>query len=79
MDSKSIRLRTYDDDYHTAYLELADHPHELIAGIVGRTVRLQEIIRDYDGPSMSVEFNQQGRVIGIEILYPYEDDNDETE
>lgn len=71
--AKIIRLRMPDGDYHTAYLELADHPHQIV-DCVKRTVWLDELIPDYDGPSLTIEFNENGRAIGIEILYPHDDD-----
>lgn len=74
---KQIRLRTYDDDYHQSYVELADHPHELADGLVGKTVRIQNFIDDYDGPGIAIDFDQNGRAIGIEILYSYNDEDDE--
>jgi hypothetical protein len=72
--TKSIRLRTQTNDYHQAYVELADHPHELVAGCVKRTVRIHELVPDYDGPSIAIDFDASGKAIGIEILYSYADD-----
>jgi hypothetical protein len=76
MDKPRIRLRTYNDDHHTAYLELADHPHTLVSGVVSKTVRVQELIPDYDGPGIAIDFNERGTAIGIEILYSYDDSDD---
>ena len=73
-DKKSIRLRTYDGDYHQAYVELADHPHEL-TGCVRRTVRVHNLIDTYDGPGIAIDFDQNNRAIGIEILYSYSDED----
>lgn len=70
---KYLHLRTYEGDYHQAYVELADHPHKLIA-CVHRTVRIHNFIQDYDGPGIGIDFDINNRAIGIEILYPYEDD-----
>jgi len=72
---QQIRLRTYDEDYHQSYVELADHPHELATGLVHKTIRIQNLIDDYDGLGIAIDFDKDGRAIGIEILYRYEDED----
>jgi hypothetical protein len=74
---KYIRLRTYEDDHHQSYVELADHPHELVSHCVQRSIRVHNLIENYDGPSIVIDFDENNRAIGIEILYPYGDDKDE--
>ena len=76
--NKYVRLRSYDGDYHQTYIELPDHPHEL-ASCVRRTVRVHNLIQDYDGPSIAIDFDENNRAIGIEILYPYADDDNRLE
>jgi hypothetical protein len=71
--SKVLRLRQHGDEPGTAYLELFDHPHELVCGIVAKTVSLHQLIKNYDGPAINLDFNSKGRAIGIEILYPSRD------
>lgn len=75
-ERKSIRLRTYDDNYHAAYVELADHPHEPTP-CVRKTVRIHNLIDGYDGPGIAIDFDENNRAIGIEILYPYGDVDDD--
>ena len=75
---KSIRLRAYEECHDTAYVELQDHPHELTGGIVARTINLHDLIDDYDGPNLVLEFNEFNRPIGIEILYPSQNQDDEA-
>jgi hypothetical protein len=70
MSNKKMVLRSYDNDPRTVYLELVDHPHELVPGIAKRTVAIHELIPDYDGPYIALDFNDRGKAIGIEILYP---------
>jgi hypothetical protein len=65
-------LRIYNDNYHTAYVELADHPHRS-THCVKRTVRIHTLIEDYQGPGIGIDFDENNRAIGIEILYPYDD------
>ncbi|MEK6237042.1 MAG: DUF2283 domain-containing protein [Planctomycetales bacterium] len=69
---KRIVLRTY-EDYHQSYVELADHPHEL-RHCVFNTVRIHHLIDDYDGPEIQIDFDENGRAVGIEILYSYADE-----
>ena len=70
---RRVQLRDYGDDYHVSYLELADHPHQLESGIVARSVFLHQLISDYDGPGLILQFDAAGKAIGIEILYSYAD------
>ena len=72
-ENRRIHLRTYNNDYHQAYLELADHPHEQVSGCVKRSEFFHNLIEGYIGPSIIVDFNKEGIAIGIEIQYSYED------
>jgi hypothetical protein len=74
---KYVRLRTYEDDYHQSYVELVDHPH-MLTHCVHRTVRVHNLIEDYDGPGIAIDFDESGRAIGIEILYAYGGDGDDV-
>jgi hypothetical protein len=76
-EKKFISLRTQVGDYHTAYLELVDHPHEVVAGCVKKTIRVHNLIEGYKGPGIGIDFDEEGRAIGIEILYSYADEDDE--
>ena len=70
MNSKqSIRVRIYEGNAGTAYIELRDHPHELVPGIVKRSVDLQRLIPDCYGPRITLDFDEHDRPIGIEIIY----------
>jgi Protein of unknown function (DUF2283) len=71
---KYVHLRTYEGDNRQTYVDLADHPHELTS-CVRRTVRVHNLIEGYDGPSIAIDFDENNRAIGIEILYAYEDDD----
>ena len=76
MEKRKLRLRTYNDDHRTAYLELLDHPHQLVPGCAKRTVDIHNLIPDYEGPGLFIDFDEQGRAIGIEILYSLCSDDD---
>lgn len=73
MPKKYLHLKTYEEDLSAAYLELADHPHELVSGLVKRTVLVHQLIPDYDGPSLAIDFDVNGKAVGIEILYPHDE------
>lgn len=68
----------HNDDYHQVYIELIDHPHAL-EDCVSKSIRIHELIPDYDGPGIAIDFNKANRAIGIEILYSYEEDDDSDE
>lgn len=76
---KHLQLKTYDEDLIAAYLELADHPHQLVTGIVDKTVRINDLIPNLIDPELILEFDASGKAIGIEILYPYNEFYDEEE
>ena len=76
MSKKSIQLKICvaddddDDDDVVAYLYLPDHPKESepIYGIVNKQIRLLDLIKDYKGPDIYLDFNKSGTLIGIEII-----------
>lgn len=51
----------------TFYIALPDHPEQLTPGVVKKSVSLDDIY-DYDGPRVQLDFDDKGRLIGIEIL-----------
>ena len=73
-ESEHFRVRVHDDSRDTAYFELRDHPHQLVSGCVAKTVMLHQFLGDdYAGPSLNLDFDHDGRPIGIEVLYPSDD------
>ncbi|MHC2067359.1 DUF2283 domain-containing protein [Bremerella sp. T1] len=70
---KYLQLRTHEEGLSAAYLELADHPHELVSGLVKKTVQVHQLIPEYDGPGLAIDFDAEGKAIGIEILYPHDE------
>jgi len=68
----SIRLRSYKSSPGTAYIELIDHPMEIQSGMVNRSISIDHLIPNYDGPKLTIDFNSNGIAIGIEIIYPYD-------
>jgi hypothetical protein len=56
----------------TAYLKLPTHPGTLRSA---RTVTLVDLIGAYKGPYVVFDFDQQGVLVGIEIVGEDEDEN----
>ena len=50
-----------------AYVSLPDHPG-VVPGVVKKTIRLWDLIGDYKGPDLYLDFDKENRLIGIEIL-----------
>jgi len=71
-----IRLRAHGGHGRAAYLELKDHPHEVTFGLVKRAIDVHELITEYNGPRITLEFDEHDRPVGIEIIYPDEERND---
>ncbi len=67
MSQEAIQLRVSEDDEEMAYLYLADHPKKIVPSIVSKQVRLSDLIEDYKGPDIYLDFDKNGTIIGIEI------------
>lgn len=67
MPQEPIQLKVSEDDDEMAYLFLPDHPKKTIPGIVKKQTRLSDLIDDYKGPDIYLDFNADGTIIGIEI------------
>jgi hypothetical protein len=67
MAKQKIRVKTIGSDSHTAYIALPGHPRELIPGVVSRTICLDDVIEDFEGPRVQLDFDKNKRLIGIEI------------
>lgn len=63
-----IELKVSDDDPDVAYVSLPDHPGAGAAGCVKKTLRLLEVIPEYKGADIMLDFDADNRIIGIEIL-----------
>ena len=49
------------------YVYLPKHPKILTLGIVRRTIGLSDIMKDYKGIPVYLDFDEEGELIGIEI------------
>jgi hypothetical protein len=69
------------DSPGAAVVELFDHPHRIVPGIVAKSVGLDSIIfenGDQMTPRIWLDFDKDGRLISIEILdWGQNDENEE--
>lgn len=68
MKNGRISLEVSADDEDVAYLFLPDHPGKGSTGCIKRQIRLSELINNYNGPDVFLDFGDSDNLIGIEIL-----------
>lgn len=68
MSESKFELKISEDDSDVAYLSLPDHQGSGIPGVVAKQISLGEIIQDYKGADVHLDFDKDGRLIGIEML-----------
>ena len=51
----------------TVYVALPEYPKETVPGLVKKSVSLDDIY-NYDGPRIQLDFDENGRLIGIEVI-----------
>ena len=71
-----FRVRVYDNCRDVAYFELPDYPRDDPQGCVGgQTIAIHDLLGDdYVGPKLNLDFDRDGRPVGIEVLYPFIDE-----
>ena len=65
---KKIRVKLTGEESDTAYIALPGYPEQAEYGAVSKTICLDEVLDDFKGPRVHLDFNQNGVLIGIEIL-----------
>jgi hypothetical protein len=60
-------LKISEDDEDVAYLRLPGHPGSA-PGVVKRSVSLRDLVDDYEGPDINLDFGEGNILIGIEIV-----------
>jgi uncharacterized protein YuzE len=65
---KNIRLEISKNDSDVAYLYLPAHLGKGVYGAVSKQVRLLELLTCYKGPDIYLDFNEEGVLVGIEVL-----------
>jgi uncharacterized protein YuzE len=66
MAEQKIRVQLAGADSHTAYVALPGYRPEF--GVVSKTISLDDLFDGYAGPRVHLDFDKDGRLIGIEIL-----------
>jgi uncharacterized protein YuzE len=61
-----FELRVSEDDQDVAYLRLPSHPGETCK--MSKSIRLAELMGTYEGPEVVLDFDQDGVLVGIELL-----------
>ncbi len=65
--NEEFELRVSEDDRGVAYLRLPGHPGTA-PGIVKKSVSLRELMHEYVGPDVNLDFCDGDRLIGIEVV-----------
>lgn len=65
--SPGFKLEVSEDDEDVAYLSFPGHPGPK-PGCVKRTVNLRELMGEYQGPDVNLDFGESNRLIGIEMV-----------
>lgn len=63
-----IILKVSDDDKNVGYLYLPDHPKKLVVGLTKKQIHLRDLIDQYKGPDILLDFNVDNVLVGIEII-----------
>ena len=68
MADGKFELSVSAEDEKVAYLSLPSHPAGIVSGVVKKTLSLRELIENYRGADLYFDFDEENRLIGIEIL-----------
>lgn len=66
-DASGFQLKVSDDDSDIAYLRLPSYPEEG-PWKMSKSVRLRDVMGEYKGPDIVLDFDMRGVLVGIEIL-----------
>jgi hypothetical protein len=67
MKPYKIELKVSEDD-EVAYLYLSTHPGKGLPNIVAQQRTLSELYGSYSGPELIFDFDNNGVLIGVEVL-----------
>jgi len=65
--SGQFELRLGEEKQEVAYLRLPTYPAQGKCKM-SRTVRLYDLMGSYDGPDINLDFDEEGVLVGIEVL-----------
>lgn len=68
MNSEKITLKVSKDDDLVGYLYLPKYPKKPSHGIVKKSISMSDLMKDYKGISLNFDFDEDGELIGIEIV-----------
>ncbi|AUX27728.1 uncharacterized protein SOCEGT47_083260 [Sorangium cellulosum] len=67
LNGGGFELRVSEDDADVAYLRLPSHPGTSPCKM-SKSVRLRDLIGNYEGPDVVLDFDLRGVLVGIEVL-----------
>lgn len=65
-EHRGFSLRVSEDDPEVAYLRLPGHPGDTVR--VSKSVRLFDVLGQYVGPDVVLDFDANGVLVGIEVV-----------
>jgi hypothetical protein len=65
---EKIRVRISGRHSDTAYVSLPGYPVQPQPGVVSKTICLDDLVADFRGARVHLDFDRDGVLIGIEIL-----------
>lgn len=73
-----FKLKLSENRHEIAYLQLPTYPRDNQMR-TSKSVRLHELLGAYEGPDVVFDFDQEGILVGIEIITDNFDDSDDKE
>ena len=68
MQEGKLRVKMRGMDSDTLYVFLPGYPAEPKCGIVTKTICLDDILSNFSGPRVNLDFDKTGQLVGIEVL-----------
>lgn len=63
-----VVLKMSNDDEFVGYLYLPKHPKKVVPSIVKKTIAISDLIENYKGIPLYLDFDEDEELIGIEIV-----------
>ncbi len=68
MADKVQYITKSEEGFDTVYITLPGHPGRGAAGCVKKMIRLDTMLTDYDLPMVNLDFDENNKLIGIEVV-----------
>lgn len=65
--SGRIKIKMQRPDSDTVYVALPGYPDPVKPGVVRKSISLDDIL-DYQGPRVQLDFDENGKLIGVEVV-----------